>query len=249
VIYLFIHIFLIISGMFSLYDPVKNPNEPVGKAFSAGIYHDGTQAYVGTGNVDNCGTQTVTPGRISTSSNLQGAGVNVLCHNEQLMTTSVTFLKNHTSLRWMPADQNNASMIPNAIKIKDDSSSDGFFIGRIKLKSLALETETEYTQVAKVHIDNGKSNLWYADKLGIAREATSEFEVLTCSPLLTLFASYISDQVVNNIQPFSYRLFVEGCFFNHIQADLLISSSARLSIGRRLQKFIQKFSKITTVFE
>jgi hypothetical protein len=196
-------IFLLL-GTFIQYSPILKPNDPVGNAFSAGPYLDGTDAYVGTGSAINCGKQTLTPGRATVSGNLQGPGVYIECAGEQRVTETATYLLNHTSLVWVPADEHNASTIPNIITVKGDDSSFGFAIGRVNLtfwndtgfpdynnygnRSFFddfifdnIFTPTNYTQVAKVHIDSGLKNLWYADtNQREQRGNTTTFEVLTC---------------------------------------------------------------------
>jgi hypothetical protein len=124
-----------------------------------------------------CDGQTLIPGRATTSSNLLGPGVYVECGGGKRSTTSTTYLQNHNDLIWMPANESNASAVLNVIKVKG-VNSDGFVIGRINLtNSVSME---KYTQVGKVHIDNGKSGLWYADTLDEGRSAGSGFEVLAC---------------------------------------------------------------------
>jgi hypothetical protein len=108
--------------------------------------------------------------------------VYIECGGAKRVINSTTFLQDHYDLKWVTATENNASTIPNAIRIKHDAISDGFVIGRI---NLTLANSTKYTQVSKVHIDNGKSNLWYANSDQQGVPASGAFEVLTCnSPLL-----------------------------------------------------------------
>jgi hypothetical protein len=103
--------------------------------------------------------------------------VYVECDGGKRATTSTTYLQSHYNLIWMPANESNASAVLNVIKIKG-ANSNGFVIGRISLtNSVSME---KYTQVGKVHIDNGKSGLWYADTLDEGRSAGSGFEVLAC---------------------------------------------------------------------
>jgi hypothetical protein len=191
------------KGSFVQYSPIVNPNDLVGKAFSAGTYLDDTAAYVGVAKVENCAYQTSIPGRATVSGNLQGPGVYVECAGEKRVTENVGYLPNHASLVWVPADENNASTIPNIIKIKGDDSSFGFAIGRVNLtywndtgfpdynnygnRSFFddfifgnIFTPTNYTQVAKVYIDVGVNNLWYADTNQQEQPANTTFEVLTC---------------------------------------------------------------------
>jgi hypothetical protein len=170
------------TGTFTPYNPITSPNELLGRAFSTGTYLDDTLAYVGTGNLTNCGSQTFLPGRATRSGNLQGPGVYVECNGEHHVTNSATYLEDHYDLMWVRADQNNASNVLFAIKIKGDVDSDGYFIGRVNLTS---SNSTSYTQVGKVHIDNGKSNMWYANTDQLGQSADAAFEVLICRPQLS----------------------------------------------------------------
>jgi hypothetical protein len=137
--------------------------------------------------------QTLIPGRATVSDNLQGPGVYVDCFGEKRVTETATYLQNHASLVWVPADGNNASTIPNIIKVKGDESSFEFAIGRINLSYLNdtiektdgeiffyTQIRTNYTQVAKVHIDNSLNFMVYADTNQHEQVANTNFEVLTC---------------------------------------------------------------------
>jgi hypothetical protein len=177
-------------GTFIPYDPLTNPDAPVGKAFSAGTYLDNTPAYVGAAYLTNCGNQSYIPGRATTSRNLQGPGVYVVCNEERRETYNVSYLQDNDNLKWVPANQFNASTIPNAIKFKE-ANSDEFLIGRINLthvnSTLSFESVvTNYTQVAKIHINNGQGNLFYADRSQNLQLANGEFEILISTPMQLL---------------------------------------------------------------
>jgi hypothetical protein len=126
--------------------------------------------------------------------------VYVECGGAKRAITSTTYLQSHNDLIWMPANESNASTVLNVIKIKG-ANSDGFVIGRISLtNSVSME---KYTQVGKVHIDNGKSGLWYADTLDEGRSAGAGFEVLACRPPLSL------KKIVSTVLVMNWHMFDE----------------------------------------
>jgi hypothetical protein len=136
----------------------------------------------------NCGSETFIPGRATISGNLQGPGVYVECYGEHRVTDTAAYLQNHYKFRWIPANQYNASNVLFAVKIKGDGNSDGFFIGRVNLAyANSTEVTTSYTQVGKIHVDNGNSNLWYADANQQGQPAYSNFEVLICAPPVSYY--------------------------------------------------------------
>ena len=55
-------------GVFAKYDTINGITDPETKGFSAGIYKDGTAAYVGYGsNINAVCNQKTCPGRITTN--------------------------------------------------------------------------------------------------------------------------------------------------------------------------------------
>jgi hypothetical protein len=215
-------------GTFIPYDPMTNPDAPVGKAFSAGTYLDNTPAYVGAAYLTNCGNQSYIPGRATTSVNLQGPGVYVVCNDERRETYNISYLQDNDNLKWVPANQFNASTIPNAIKFKGDNS-DEFLIGRINLthvnSTLSFENVvTNYTQVAKIHINNGQINLFYADISQNLQLANGEFEILISTPM-QLLGNDMNGRLIH-ISPYDFLEGVSSIFADKAKEWRLANRSA-----------------------
>jgi hypothetical protein len=106
--------------------------------------------------------------------------VYVECYGEKFVNDdTVMCLQNNNNFKWVPANNDNASFIPFAIKIKGEGDSYGYEIGRINFTQ--SESPPSYTQVAKIHIDSGFNVMVYADKNGVGQAAQDTFEVLICA--------------------------------------------------------------------
>ena len=159
---------LIPCGTFVQYWPT-NSSVVDNHGFSAGIYKDGTQSFVGLGINFGCANEYATPGRISTKTNEQG--VYMSCTNPTYDNVATRFLINHPDLHWV---KTNGSSIPPAGNFVKAVSSFAwtFYIGRT---NLTLADGTSYTVVSKAF---SSGEMLYSEVSGYT--STKNIEILSC---------------------------------------------------------------------
>lgn len=156
-------------GLFFPYDPVTNPTEPVGWAFSAGKYQDGSETYVGKMilNIDSR-TQEYT-GRLSTSVNSPGVYYEP---NRPPVVKEVYYLDNNYFLVWAPLSTIDRGDL-TFVKFPNTFTSDTYFyVGRYNLSNAP---GSSYTEVGRFSV---KEDAW-----GIKKYDTSTIiqQILVCS--------------------------------------------------------------------
>lgn len=156
-------------GDLAKYDTVNNRTDPETKGFVAGLYKDGSPAYVGYGSNGLCSKDKM-PGRITTD--LAKPGIYTPCDGDQFDSANVYYMLNHTNLVWKTTDSDAMRTLPGALTLVS-SSGQPFMYGRNKINT--------YTQLGKVHNGNDLFGYWYTQD-GKEYNTKSGYDVLTCDP-------------------------------------------------------------------
>jgi len=182
-------------GTFAKFDTINGVET---NGVVAGVYEDGTLAFVGYGNNSNSNCNVYPcPGRVTT--NPANPGIYMPCGaTDQYDIGQVSFLLNHPNLKWELTDVNHMNNLVGRIQVPRYSATP-FLFGRIKIGN--------YTQLGKVRnwpdyafrfMQDGNENTFY-----------SGFEVLTCTtpPPCGTFVKY---DPINNINDPAIKGFSAG---------------------------------------
>lgn len=166
------------EGVFVSYYPYQT-NLVIANGFSAGMYIDGTQAYVGYGSTfGQCFGEDGMPGRISVANFNRGAGTYMTCDGELFDGETPEYLENSVRLQWVATTTNAATSVPHTISMNSGGSMH-YFIGRTMV---SLQNGTSFVVVSKVHYDGAFRGMYYFNPVTQTETVANNFDVLTCAP-------------------------------------------------------------------